>query len=204
MLHKAGGIGTGRSRTASAPDPLHFPINLVSIAATGQLLPSASPTRSNRVKLKFGVVSTQRADFEPETRHHKSSATHPVAPSRTQSHHFSLYPLAFSLFSNPACRAGLSRQSLLAATNAKRTRVKASQSQSKSVKPFSELGRLVELPATTTIYCVSPCTIPQPMVFFPCDGHDGAHLSAIRNPQSAIPLPAPGRSQPRLLNCHPF
>jgi len=134
MLHKAGGIGTGRSRTASAPDPLHFPINLVSIAATGQLLPSASPTRSNRVKLKFGVVSTQRADFEPETRHHKSSATHPVAPSRTQSHHFSLYPLAFSLFSNPACRAGLSRQSLLAATNAKRTRVKASQSQSKPVK----------------------------------------------------------------------
>jgi hypothetical protein len=45
MLHRAGGIGQGRSQRASAPDSLHFPINPVPIASIGQLLPSATPTR---------------------------------------------------------------------------------------------------------------------------------------------------------------
>ena len=111
MVQKAGGIGTGRSRKASALEPRHFPSHLITIAAIRQFLPSAGLILSSLAKPQLVVASAFRADFEPEAQHYKSGRSHPshpVAPSQTQSHHlslwpsgFSLYPLAFSLSSNP-------------------------------------------------------------------------------------------------------
>jgi hypothetical protein len=174
MLQWAGGIGSGRSRTASAPDLFHFLINLVPIAATGQLLPSPGSTGSSRVKSQLGVASALCADFEPEARQHKAARSHSVAPSRTIS--------SFILSSSPFCRADFSRQSLLATAEAKRRRVKACQTTFQA----RTLGR----PSRRHYYilCVT-FQNAQPMVFCFCGGHhrrqpirpDQSGQSAIRN-----------------------
>lgn len=201
---RAGGIGTGRSRTASAADPFHFPVKLVPIAVTRQLLPSDTPTRRCRTKISpfsLGPHShraallprasapvlpvQQREDLWPLS---FSLLSNPVAPSRTQSHPvapgqtnlaFSLCPLAFSQIqiAAPACRAGALRRRKRAESGSKP--VKAGQSRSNHFQSL-DVGQVFQLSPPYIVCYPKPYTTNG--VCF-CGGHQ-----EIANPQSAIPL----------------
>ena len=88
MLLMAGGIGTGRSRKAPAPEPFHLPINLLAIATIGQLLPCTSSARL--------VAPTCRAKASWRRWKRSAGGSNPVKVRQTQSNPvkvlFNLYP----------------------------------------------------------------------------------------------------------------